>query len=450
MSIEIHHSKTPLKGEVELCPDRELSSSAIALGVLARGLTLLPNKNFSSDTLLFLKLLQECGAQIKEEPTRWLIEGTGFNKSFCAKKTLGMPFEKWSQALALFFISTTKETPHEIAFEPSSQNHIEFITGLLNGKLTASGPGLAEVIFERTPFHKCPENSFLPDHIATGIIALNSLLNKEPFKLTTSESFRDHLFYDLKEFGLPIEIQKSETEELSEIEKRLARLKGNKQERTASYNFEPAPVLKALDIQLPGDTTQAALFCLAATLIPGSDIVIPGVHLNTSRSGFFNALRRMGANIDVLRKKQINGHSYGQIRVRHVRRLIGRKITGDLLLTCLEEIPLLAVAACFADGESIIRLPPSLVPAYMGQLEAIVNILKSTGTDIGLFEEGLVIRGKEECDATEFTIDSDKTLAHAIFVLAKSSKGISKISGLDTADSFLPGTLNYLRGEHEL
>ena len=130
----------------------------------------------------------------------------------------------------------------------------------------------------------------------------------------------------------------------------------------------------------------------------GNRILIKNVELNASRTGAITCLKRMGANIEVVTRREKYGDVFGDIEVFPVdagKRLQGRRFGEDLIASSFEEYPLLAVAACFAEGETILRLPKEFRRSQRPVNEFLASELRKTGVEVGVYEDGLVVRGLE-------------------------------------------------------
>lgn len=151
----------------------------------------------------------------------------------------------------------------------------------------------------------------------------------------------------------------------------------------------PGP-LSAVEIAVPGDISSAAFWLVAAAITPGSDVVVEGVGLNPTRTGVVNVLRRMGADVTVEHHGGIE--PIGDIRVRG-RGLVGTEIGGAEVPTLIDEIPVLAVAAAFAEGETLIRDAGELRVKESDRIAATVAGLHVIGVEAETLPDGMRIRG---------------------------------------------------------
>ena len=278
-------------------------------------------------------------------------------------------------------------------------------------------------------------------------ILLQALLHERTITFEEKATIRDHFSGMLAFFGAPLTVETTGNEELDELARRMARLQGQKMERKVLTSLAPCKMLTGKELFIPGDPTEAAALALLASFLPDSDIVIRSVGLNPSRSGVFNALKRMGANLEIFQKRERYGDQFGSLRVQSCKRPMGRKFAGELLMTCIEEVPLLAVAASLADGETILRLPEHIALKEHDLLNVLAQNLKRAGVEVGVYEEGLVVRGREEVDANQFDSQEIPSVGLALAVLARAAHGQSAITGIDCVPPIFPDILSKLGAE---
>jgi len=270
---------------------------------------------------------------------------------------------------------------------------------------------------------------------------IESLLSGIPFKCEEKIAVQDSLIRELSAFGAELEWRQDGIDESDELAKRMAKLQGIKNERKWICNIPPVHSLLARDRFIAGDVTEAAFFALAASLIPDSDITIKSVNLDASRAGIFGAFKRLGADIEITTRHERGGDVWGNLRVKSGGGLIGRRLGADILSTCLDEIPMLAVLACFADGETIFKLPDWALDVCKPVLEAVYENLKIAGIESGLYEDGLILRGKTEIEGDGFDCKNQPILGLALHILNKKAKGKKEIVGIECVENLYPGIM---------
>ncbi len=257
----------------------------------------------------------------------------------------------------------------------------------------------------------------------------------------------DLLENTLRQFGVDVKVESDEDKNADELTRRIARqLRTAGKEITVTRVKLPGtpPVPPAGGWGVPGDVGEASVAALAAVLIKGSDLTLEHVLLNTGRSAFFAALRRMGADIEVVHRKERQGEAMGILRARSSG-LIGKRFDAETLADLRDEVFLLLLAAAFAEGESVFRDLEYLRAGDTDLLNGFIAALKDIGVEIGEFEGGLVIRGKSECDGGSHDSLGHPGLAVAYAVLALKSHGSSTLAGSEALAWRFPGMLTRLK-----
>ncbi len=150
--------------------------------------------------------------------------------------------------------------------------------------------------------------------------------------------------------------------------------------------------LACVDVLVPGDPSSAAFLLVAAAIVPGSEVTIDGVLLNPTRLGFLHVLRRMGADIQCSVDALVGGEEVGTITARFSR-LRAFEVAADEVPATIDELPLLAVAAAFADGMSVVRGAAELRVKESDRIAATAALLGAMGIRVDVFDDGFCVHG---------------------------------------------------------
>ncbi len=164
------------------------------------------------------------------------------------------------------------------------------------------------------------------------------------------------------------------------------------QSRPTSVTVWPVERLEPGDVEIPGDASAAAPLLVAATLISGSELTIHGVNLNPRRTGLLDVLQRMGARITVFNRRLIGGEPGGDLDVRPAQ-LVGATIGPAEVPSLVDELPLFALAAVYAHGDSVVSGAAELRQKESDRIEAVVDGLRALGAHIRATDDGFVVRG---------------------------------------------------------
>jgi 3-phosphoshikimate 1-carboxyvinyltransferase len=196
--------------------------------------------------------------------------------------------------------------------------------------------------------------------------------------------------------------------------------------------------LSPLDIIVPGDMSSAAFLIVAASIVPDSHITINGVGVNPTRTGIVDALREMGAWIEYRNEREQAGEPVADIEVRYTG-LKAAEFGGEGIVTLIDELPVLAVAASQAVGRTIVRDASELRVKETDRIATTVSELRKMGAKIEPTSDGFIIDGATTLKAAPTESHGDHRLAMAMAVAALAARGQTVVHEAEvTADSF-PG-----------
>lgn len=197
-----------------------------------------------------------------------------------------------------------------------------------------------------------------------------------------------------------------------------------------AVTVHPRPRLAPLDITVPGDISSAAFWLVAASIVPGSDVLLRDVGVNPTRTGILDVLLAMGADITRENERDEGGEPVCDLRVRSAA-LHGTTIAGDLIPRLIDEIPILAVAAGFAEGPTEIRDASELRVKESDRLKAIVNQFGPLGLVADERPDGLLIQGGTRWRGGRGTSGGDHRIAMSLAVIGLVADGPIEVG--DTA-----------------
>jgi 3-phosphoshikimate 1-carboxyvinyltransferase len=200
----------------------------------------------------------------------------------------------------------------------------------------------------------------------------------------------------------------------------------------------PAARLEPGEIAVPADFSSAAFFIVAALLVPGSEVTLAGVGLNPTRTGLLSILERMGAEIEVEPEGERGGEPSGRLHVRSSQ-LGGTDVGGADIPLAIDELPLVALAACFAEGETTIRDAAELRRKESDRIDTVSAALTALGASVEASEDGMRIQGGGGLRGGTIDSHGDHRIAMLGAIAGLASDEGVEVAGMDAAAVSYPG-----------
>lgn len=207
----------------------------------------------------------------------------------------------------------------------------------------------------------------------------------------------------------------------------------------------PAKKLYSQDICVPGDISSAAFFMTAAAIMPDSCVRIKNAGINPTRTGIIDVFKSMGAKISIENVRTESGEETADIVVSSSS-LKGTVIEGEMIPRLIDELPIIAVAALFAEGTTVIRNAEELKVKESNRISAIVGELSKCGADITETADGMIIKGGKPIFGADFVTRGDHRMAMSLAVLAQLADGKSTIDDADCISVSYPNFLDDFYG----
>jgi 3-phosphoshikimate 1-carboxyvinyltransferase len=369
----------PLLGETPVSGDKSISHRALLLGTLAVGETRISGLLEAEDVLNTASAMRAYGAVVKRQgPGLWSVHGVGVGGLSAPPEPLDFGNSGTGSRLVMGIAATTpvisvftgdsslRRRPMKRVLDPLTHFGASYEAqpgGLMPVTLTGAGPALA-IDYEVTVASAQVKSALL-------FAALNATGRS---RISQRALTRDHTEKMLAAFGADITVEP---------------LSGGGEVISLMGEAELSPC--ALDV--PRDPSSAAFPLVAGLLVPGSAVSTPGVLLNVRRTGLFDALRAMGAEITVSNLRQSGGEEIGDVAVRFSA-LRGIEVPPEGAPAMIDEYPILAVAAAFAEGRTVMRGLEELRVKESDRLSAIVAGLRANGVTVEELEDGLIVEGR--------------------------------------------------------
>lgn len=367
----------PLSGAITVPGDKSISHRALMFAALAVGESRISGLLEGEDVLATAAAMRAMGATVERaDDGRWHVHGVGVGGLLQPQQALDMGNSGTSTRLLMGLVASH---PITVTFTGdaslSSRPMARVIAPLsqMGATITAS-PGERLPLMVRGLCPAVPIEYTLPVASAQvkSAILLAGLNTPGITCVIEPVPTRDHSERMLRGFGADITV--TETPEGRRIE-----LRGEAE-------------LHAQDIVVPGDPSSAGFWLVAASIVPGADIVVRNVCMNPTRTGLITALRLMGADIAEVDARIVGGEPVADLRVRHAP-LRAITVPADLAPSMIDEYPVLFVAAALAEGRTVARGAHELRVKESDRIAAMRDALAANGVAVEEFDDGLAITG---------------------------------------------------------
>jgi 3-phosphoshikimate 1-carboxyvinyltransferase len=190
--------------------------------------------------------------------------------------------------------------------------------------------------------------------------------------------------------------------------------------------------LNAVNVDVPGDISSAAFFMVLGAIMPNSSVTVTNTGINPTRTGIIDVLHDMGADISIENEHTSAGEAVADITVRSSS-LKGITIGGDIIPRLIDELPIIAVAAVFADGQTVIKDAQELKVKETNRIRAVVDEFTKCGIDITETDDGMIINGGKPIRGADFKTYGDHRMAMSLTVLAQLADGKSTLDDSECA-----------------
>ena len=431
--------------EFLLNPDRERMNLTLVMALLVNGRTVLEDFSWPSGAERFANALKEFGLEFATQGHQLVLTGKGFQYSL--PSVLPCDFGELENVLLWTLASKDSEQLYTFIGD-DLESAKQLLQKYFKIKPQTDEPGKFVFSFEPAEPSIRKDSSGSIPYIMRNRLLIRALVRSEYLTFEEKSPVRDQLTRMFQFFGVALKYEGRGMEQLSEFERRLMMAQGKKIERTQTTELSETRVLTAHDYFVPGDTSEAVAIAVLTAVgnVPKENAVkILNVDLNTSRSGAISCLKRMGVNVDNATRREKFGDVFGDLDVFPMaagKRLQGRRFGEDAVASSLSEYALLAVAACFAEGETILRLPKENRAAMRPMNEFLAENLRKTGVEVGVYEDGMVIRGMETIlKGSDFSAGEWPEVGLALTVLSLALQNDEPIEGADLVEATYPGIL---------
>jgi 3-phosphoshikimate 1-carboxyvinyltransferase len=399
-----------LRGTIAVPGDKSISHRAVMFNAVAEGNARITNFLPGEDCLATIACMQALGVRIERDDDSVQVYGRGLRGLSAPASILdcgnsGTTIRLLTGLLAGQSFSSTLTGDESLRRRPMSRV-IEPLR-LMGAQIEAEdGSTRAPLTVYGRPLHGGEIELKIASAQVKSALLLAGLMADGPVTLTGRIDSRDHTERMLRAMGVDLNVE---------------------QDRITLYPPSHPVFPYPVSLRVPGDPSSAAFWWVAAAIHPDAEITTTGICLNPTRTGALDALRAMGADIDIKNERNEGLEPVCDITVRSST-LKATTIAGDLIPRLIDEIPVLAVAAAFADGETVIRDAAELRAKETDRIAAVASELGRLGARVTPTEDGLIIRGGTRLTGAPVESYGDHRMAMALAVAALAASGTTHIA----------------------
>ena len=400
-------------GQIKVPGDKSISHRAVMLGSLANGVTEISGFLKGADCLSTIDCFRKMGIDIDINGENVTVHGNGL-------RGLKKPDE-------MLYTGNSGTTTRLLCGILAGQNFDTSITGDASIQKRPMG----RVVQPLSMMGAKIENEYCPLYI-TGT-KLHGIDYKMP--VASAQVKTAIILAGLYADGETVihEIEKSR----DHTELMLSAMGADLTVDNLDITVKPTNDLTAVNVDVPGDISSAAFFLVLGAIMPNSQITVTNVGINPTRTGIIDVLKDMGADITLENVHTSAGETVADITVRSSS-LKGTTVGGDIIPRLIDELPIIAVAAVFADGQTVIKDAQELKVKETNRIRAVVDEFNKCGIDITETDDGMIINGGKSIHGADFKTYGDHRMAMSLTVLAQLADGESTLDDSDCASVSYP------------
>ena len=395
-------------GQIKVPGDKSISHRAVMLGSLANGVTEISGFLKGADCLSTIACFRKMGIDIDINGENVTVHGNGL-------RGLKKPDE-------MLYTGNSGTTTRLLCGILAGQNFDTSITGDASIQKRPMG----RVVKPLSMMGAKIENEYCPLYI-TGT-KLHGIDYKMP--VASAQVKTAIILAGLYADGETVihEIEKSR----DHTELMLSAMGADLTVDNLDITVKPTNDLTAVNVDVPGDISSAAFFLVLGAIMPNSQITVTNVGINPTRTGIIDVLKDMGADITLENVHTSAGETVANITVRSSS-LKGTTVGGDIIPRLIDELPIIAVAAVFADGQTVIKDAQELKVKETNRIRAVVDEFNKCGIDITETDDGMIINGGKSIHGADFKTYGDHRMAMSLTVLAQLADSESTLDDSDCA-----------------
>ena len=414
-------SMSGLKGKVTIPGDKSISHRCVMFGSIANGTTEIHNFLSGADCLATIRCFSTLGIKIETDlsQSKVIVHGKGLHGLNAPSSILDVGNSGTTTRLISGILAGQPFNSELSGDESLNSRPMKRIIE----PLTSMGANIASVLQNGcAPLYITPAqlHGIHYDSPVASAQVKSCLLLAGETSVTEPSLSRNHTELMLREFGADIR----STYEIGSTK--------------ATASIRPCTDLYGQKITVPGDISSAAYFIAAGLIVPDSEILIKNVGINPTRDGILRVCKAMNADVELLNVNTASGEPTADLLVRSGK-LTGTAIEGAIIPTLIDELPVIAAMACYAEGTTVIRDAAELKVKESNRIAVMVENLTAMGADVTETEDGMIIHGGKPLHGAVIDSKKDHRIAMTFAVAALGASGETEILDADCVNISYPG-----------
>lgn len=405
-----------IKGRLRVPGDKSISHRAVMFGSISKGITRITGFLNGADCISTVSIFKKMGIDIEMNGTSVIVKGNGLHGLKRPDSILDCGNSGTTTRLVSGILSAQNFTSiltGDKSIQKRPMNRIINPLSLMGANIE-SNVGFAPLTITGSSLHGIEYNSPVASAQVKSAILLAGLYADSNTTVTEPAKSRDHTELMLRKFGADLTTNKT------------------------AVTINPAKELFACDIEVPSDISSAAFFMAAALLVPGSELILENVGINPTRDGIIRVLKSMGADIEIINSSN-KFEPVADIKVCYSK-LHSTTISGELIPTLIDELPLLAAVASMAEGITIIRDAQELKVKESNRIKVMCEELSKLGVKVLETDDGMEITGTDKlCGNVIIDTHDDHRIAMTFAILNLISDGEIKLNNSKCVEISYPG-----------
>lgn len=427
LTLQMPPEGVALKGRIQIPGDKSISHRSLMLGAIATGETRIKGLLLGEDPRSTAKCFQAMGVKVSDLEAEWVtVQGVGLgnlqepldvldagNSGTTLRLMLGLLASHPGRFFTVTGDASLRSRPMGRVIKPLME-----MGASIWGR---QGNTLAPLAVQGQVLRPIHYHSPVASAQVKSCLLLAGLMTEGATTVTEPSLSRDHSERMLRAFGADI---------LTDPE-------------TCSVTVKGPASLTGQTIIVPGDISSAAFWLVAALITPGSELVVENVGINPTRTGILDALWQMGADLTLENEREVTGEPVADLRVRYGP-LKATTLSGDLIPRMIDEIPILSVAALFAEGTTVVNNAEELRVKECDRIAVMAQQLNRLGANVTELPDGLEIPGGATLQGTDVDSHTDHRVGMSLAIAALRAAGQTTIHRAEAAAVSYPNFISTL------